>query len=206
MTELSIEYVPLSEVVVWTHNPKKHVVEDIVASVAAVGYVDPLIVDDRTKVLTAGHGRVEALKSMKDAGKPVPDGVHAREDGEWLVPVLRGVSFNSDTEMAAFAVAENRLCEKGGVDTALLGPLLNVLRAGGALAGTGYVDKDVLKMLKASGGGPLPEPKEFDESVADGLELRSRWTVTFPAEARPAVEAAVDALAKVIPGLKAEFE
>lgn len=205
VVDLSLEYVPLSGIVPFQGNPKRHVVSEIVASIESAGYVDPLVVDDRTKVLAAGHGRVEALSEMKAAGKPAPDRIRVREDGEWLVPVLRGVSFNSDAELAAFAVADNYLVEKGGVDNALLAPLLNMLKSKGALHGSGYDEHDVVKALKSAGGAP-PVPQEFDESVADGLELRSRWTVTFPAEARSAVEAAVDALAKSVPGLKAEFD
>ena len=61
-------------------------------------------------------------------------------------------------------------------------------------------------MLKSSSGGPPPTPKEYDESVAEGLTLKAKWTVTFPAEHRGTVEAAMPGLVQEVPSLEAKFE
>lgn len=207
--DVHIEWVPLPEVRRWESNPKAHAVDDIMASIEAVGFVDPLIVDERSGTLAAGHGRLETLTKMKAEGRPVPERVKVREDGEWLVPVLRGIRFNSDSEAAAYALADNRTVELGGVNEAAQVDLLKWLRQTGgepALAGTGYASKDVDAMIKAQGGGPPGKPKDYDESVAAGLEVQSRWTVKFPRGAQPEVERAVAALAADIPGFKATFE
>lgn len=202
---VEVRYEALSHVLLWPANPKKHAMEDIVASIESAGYVNPLVVDDRTGMLVAGHGRVEALKAMKDAGKAPPDRIREK-DGEWYVPVLRGVRFNSDAEAAAYAVADNRLVERGGWDEEKLTPLLRALRDRGVTAGSGFDDREIAKMLKAAGGGAPPSAKEYDESVADGLELKAKWTVTFPSEHRATVEAAMPGLLAEVPGLVANFE
>ena len=56
------------------------------------GYVAPMILDERTGRLVAGHCRLESLKRAKSAGKAPPKRVRV-ENGDWLVPVVRGVAF-----------------------------------------------------------------------------------------------------------------
>jgi hypothetical protein len=51
---------------------------------------------------------------MKAQGNEAPANVQTNAAGEWLVPVVRGVAFNSDAEIEAYLVADNRLTILGG--------------------------------------------------------------------------------------------
>lgn len=95
-------------------NPKRHKLESIVASIKRFGFVMPPCVCSTTFVLVAGHGRLEALRAIRDAGEPVPRGV-AVVDGEWVVP-CRLWAFATEAERDDYLVADNRLTEAGGWD------------------------------------------------------------------------------------------
>lgn len=51
---------------------------------------------------------------LRADGESPPEGVYVDDDGEWLVPVLRGWHSNNDAEAKAFLIAENHIGEKGG--------------------------------------------------------------------------------------------
>src|SRR5258707_9052715 len=83
---LRIEYVPLSEVQRWPRNPKLHSHDDIATSIERFGFAQPLLLDERTNQLVAGHGRLETLQRLKAEGKEPPERVRKKGD-DWLVPV-----------------------------------------------------------------------------------------------------------------------
>jgi hypothetical protein len=65
--------------------------------------------------------------------------VTVREDGEWLVPVLRGISFATEAEAEAFVVADNRAAELGGWRADGLAAMLTDLASSSlGLRGVGY--------------------------------------------------------------------
>jgi ParB-like nuclease domain len=146
--QVRIEYVALSEVQPATRNPKKHSLPDLIASIKRFGFVQPVAMNEETGKLVAGHGRLEALLAMKEAGEPVPTRV-VEKNGEWYVPVLRGVSFKDEQEAEAFLVADNRLVEVGGWDEQVLGALLTELGSAnvGSLVGTGWDTNDIQVLL-----------------------------------------------------------
>src|ERR1700674_4605399 len=88
---LHVEYLPLSGLKPATRNPKNHQVETVLASMERFGYVAPMILDERSGRLVAGHGRLESLKRAKRAGQKPPDRIRVA-GAEWLVPVVRGVA------------------------------------------------------------------------------------------------------------------
>jgi len=144
-SERRLKYMPLGALKAAKSNPKRHAGEELGKSIGRFGYVEPLVLDDRTKRLVAGHGRMESLRARKEAGEPPPDGVR-EADGDWRVPVLRGWASRSDAEAEAFLVASNRLVEVGSWDDAELTKLLGNLGETG-LTGTGYSADDLLDML-----------------------------------------------------------
>jgi len=86
------------------------------------------------------------------------------------VPVVRGVTFNSDAELEAYLVADNHLVELGGWEEEELAALLSDLAAEdeALLQATGYDADDLDLMLR---GLMLPDEfPEYDESVADDVE------------------------------------
>lgn len=145
--QVRVEYMPLLGMAPAPRNPKRHEVESIKASMRRFGFVAVPAINETTGRLVAGHGRREALIEMKAAGELAPARIQVR-DGEWFVPVLRGVAFATDQEAEAYLLADNRLTEIGGWDEAELVKILGELQAiPDGLIGVGYDEKALAKLL-----------------------------------------------------------
>jgi len=156
-----IEYVPLDELRPALRNPKKHAEEQLDTSVGRFGYAEPVLLDERTGRLVAGHGRFEALQRLQKKGGAPPEGVDV--DGErWLVPVVRGWASKNDREAEAYLVASNQIGTAGGWDTGPLAELLRELDKANALAGVGFTDKELSKLLDAA--VPAGGQEDLDEA------------------------------------------
>jgi ParB-like chromosome segregation protein Spo0J len=156
-----IEYVPLDEVQPAQRNPKQHDHESLGQSFNRFGYVEPIVLDERTGRLVVGHGRLDQLRMLRRR-KPsdVPPGI---KDG-WLVPIVRGWASADDNEADAYLVASNRLVETGGWDERQLVELLGDVRESEmGLLGTGYDDDSLLDML-------AKVAKDADEDTRPRLE------------------------------------
>lgn len=79
--------------------------------------------DETTGFVVAGHGRIGALEALKAAGKECPKGI-LEDNGEWLVPVVRGLRFKNRREAEAYLLADNQTTIVGGWDTEALGRIL----------------------------------------------------------------------------------
>ena len=64
---LTIEYLPLSSLKPARRNPKRHDLGTLDQSLDRFGFVAPIILDERTKRIVAGHGRMEAPFAAKTA-------------------------------------------------------------------------------------------------------------------------------------------
>jgi DNA modification methylase len=149
-----IEYVPLEQVRRWPRNPKRHNLSELNQSLERFGFVAPLVQDDSSGKLVAGHGRLEALLARRDAGMAPPQRIH-EVDGDWAVPVLRGVEFTSEEEAEAYLVADNRLVELGGWDEAELGEMMRRVTESAAsvehgLRGTGITKEELDRLLAST--------------------------------------------------------
>lgn len=113
---VGVEYTALSDLRRWDRNPKLHDIEVLAASIRRHGFIEPIVKDERTGKMVAGHGRDETLEMMKRAGEPAPKRIKVREDGEWLVPVLTGIAFEDESTAEAYIIGSNRLVELGGWD------------------------------------------------------------------------------------------
>src|SRR5690348_11932951 len=82
---LRVEYLALSGLKPTPRNPKSHQVETVLASMERFGYVAPMILDERSGRLVAGHGRLESLKRAQRAGQKPPDRIRVA-GSEWFVP------------------------------------------------------------------------------------------------------------------------
>lgn len=125
-TTRKLEYLPLDGIVGADVNPKRHALGSLGKSVARFGYIEPVVLDERTGKLVAGHGRVEYLRSQQAEGGEPPDGVRTVK-GQWQVPVLRGWASKDDAEADAYLLASNRITELGGWDDEELAGLLDGL-------------------------------------------------------------------------------
>jgi hypothetical protein len=146
--DAQIEYVALSEITKWPRNPKLHAEDAVAASIERFGFVSPLIYDEGTQRLVAGHGRLKALAILKQRGGAPPARINVRADGEWCVPVVRGITFASEEEAEAYVVADNRLVELGGWDHAKLNAILKQSAeiSEKALTATGFTQAEAEKI------------------------------------------------------------
>lgn len=182
-----IKYLPLDEVMAAPRNPKDHDLGAIMLSIRRFGFVTPAVINAASGRLVAGHGRLEALLSMRDEGEPAPNGVIVDESGRWLMPVVTGVEFVSEEEAEAYLVADNRTPQLGGWDEAMLA---EVLRDQTELAGTGYDGDDLDAMLESLDPADLkvPDPTDLKTKPADERVLvEIRCTREVLAEIEPAL-------------------
>lgn len=159
---MHIESMPLDELVERAHagNPKEHDVEGLMHSFKRFGFVAPPTLDESSGVMVAGHGRVLALVRLRNSGEPPPSGVEERSvDGhaKWFVPVVRGISFETESERDAYVIADNQHVIAGGWD---LDKLRDMLGGLDSYEGLGFGEPE----LSAFGiGGPsIDDPDTRD--------------------------------------------
>lgn len=162
MAERRIEYVDISEIQPEPRNPRVHKsIEDVRASIRRFGFVDPIIHDDRTGKMIAGHGRIEALTEIRrdwlstpKSKRKVPGGITVKGD-KWSVPVVFGWESQDDAEAHGLLIALNRHAETGGWDEPMLLSLLGeIAESVRGLEGVGYTDEDqaaLQRLVEASG-------------------------------------------------------
>lgn len=167
-----LEYMPLTDLLgrLDPDNVKGHDDAGIDESLGRFGYTEPVMVDERTGKLVAGHGRVQRLHAMfaSDVGDEPPEGCILAEDGTWQVPVVRGWASADDNEARAYMITANRLTEKGGWTDDLATVLDELAQAPGGLP-PGFTTDDVDALLAELGSGELPE-QPTDADYADNSE------------------------------------
>lgn len=175
-TARRVEPMPLSSIRPAPRNPKAHAREEIQNSIVRFGLAELPLVDERTGRLVAGHGRVDQLTAMRDAGQDPPNGVGVDPaTGEWMVPVIRGWASRSDPDAEAYLVGSNNLTVLGGWDERELAELLTNLNDVDPtlLAVTGFTDEDLAALLaEEEDGGPPPgrtDPDDTPEPPAEPI-------------------------------------
>lgn len=195
MGERTIEYMLVSGLDPHPENPKAHDVETLQASLARFGFVEPVVLDERTARLLSGHGRVETLIAAEQAGLDAPDGIDVDDNG-WWVPVVRGVTTKDDAEADALVVALNAVGE-GLWHEERLDKIVAALHDGPGLAGVGISDDRVASLLAAQ-----QTSSERGSPFADFGEQNKPDTVDFRFGdysgklARPLYESFVEAVEK----------
>lgn len=150
-----IEMVPLRQLATWPGNPKAHDEVVLGESFERFGFIDPVIVDEATGRIVAGHGRREKLLQLQAAGATPPGRVEVAAGGDWLVPVLRGVRFQSEKEAEAYLLTNNQSVFKGGWNDSALDEML--LRHTDNLAGLGWTADEVSALCSAVKVAEVPE-------------------------------------------------
>ena len=106
MNDLTIETRAISALKPYPNNPRTHSakqIKQIARSIAEFGFINPVLIDDQDGII-AGHGRVEAAKTL----------------GLAEVPTV-SLSHMSKAQIRAYIIADNRLAENAGWDPRLLG-------------------------------------------------------------------------------------
>ena len=110
--QVAVCYREISDLILDARNPRLHSpkqVRQIARSIQAFGFVVPVLIDARLKVV-AGHGRVMACKLL----------------GRSQVPTI-SLDHLSETQIRAFAIADNRLTENSEWNDRLLAEQLREL-------------------------------------------------------------------------------
>jgi hypothetical protein len=188
-TEVHLERMPLSTLLGMRHerNPKEHDIPSLVDSFRRFGFVAFPTIDEASGVLVAGHGRCEALETIRVAGERPPMNVtedisSATGKVDWLVPVVRGVAFVSEIERDAFVVADNQHVMNGGWQFDKLTDMLGRLGAdGGSYQGLGFEQVELDNLLGNYRQDPAP-PDGYDPEGAPSDKPRTTITahVTCP--------------------------
>lgn len=146
--EIHIQYMDVEKLKLFKENPKKHDLDEMGVSIGdRFGYVEPILMDENCGKVVSGHGRIETLLDMKKKEQKAPDRIKVKGK-QWLVPVVRGISFKNENEARAYLVTANRLVEKGGHDDGKLVEILNSINRKSDLRGTGYKEKELNTMLQ----------------------------------------------------------
>jgi hypothetical protein len=154
---LHVEYVPLEALRPDPRNPKGHDLDLLEESMERHGYVELVMVDERTGLLLSGHGRRERLAEAFAAGDPPPDGVRVGDGGRWLVPTVRGYRSRDDDDALAMLVGLNHIGELGGWVNVMLSDALGTLTdLSRDLTAAGFTDDeriDLAALLAQDGVG-----------------------------------------------------
>ncbi len=139
--------VPIGDLKAHPKNPRRGDLDSIVASLERFGQTRPIVVS-KNGTIVAGH---HVWKAAKQLG--------------W--PEIAAVRLDlSPKEAAAYLLADNRTSDRATYDDAELAAILGrTSKAPRGLAGTGYTDKDLQRLLKRVNAAPE------DEGDPSGMKL-----------------------------------
>jgi DNA modification methylase len=173
---IQVRYLPLSRLPRAPRNPKSHDLDVINDSITRFGFVNPVVINEKTGRIVAGHGRVDTLQRAKAASKQPPDRI-VDKDGDWFIPVLVGVAFASDAEAEAYVIADNQTTILGGWDEKALADVLkDHVDTPFGLAGMGFSNEDVADLLLKVNGDPgAGAASQDNEPIDKSAELQAKW-------------------------------
>lgn len=171
-----LEAIPLDELHRAKENPKGHDERVILESFEKHGYAAPIVLDERTGRMVAGHGRLDGLEVLheRDPQSP-PDGVTLLDDGRWAAFVVRGWRSRNDEQARQYLLVDNRAGELGGWEREQLADMLGPMAERDALAGTGFERQDVDDLLDS-----LRPPEFRQEDPNDQGRLDERAPIVCP--------------------------
>lgn len=184
----TFELRPIDALIPYARNSRTHSDEQIAliaGSIDEFGLVGAVVVRDG--VIAKGHGTLSAIRKLVAAGKTIHEPPGAKQGGQayaaGMVPVIDASGW-TDSQFRAFVIADNKLAERAGWDTALLGLELGELRDDGfALDGLGFEAGELgglLDLDTEAGAERGPSPSLADRfMIAPFSVLDSRrgwWT------------------------------
>lgn len=160
--EMELRYMDLDALPGAVRNPKAHDVETLRKGIRLRGFNDPIGINETTGRIVEGHGRVMALKEMRDANEDPPQRVVVR-DGRWFVPVIRGISFATDEEAEAYLLEHNQLSMIAGWEDKALAEMLQDLQKTPDIDVLGWSDAAIEKLVKNELGGSTLEEDDVPD-------------------------------------------
>lgn len=148
-----VELWPLGRLVPYEKNSRTHSPEQIsqiAASILQFGFTQPILVDEVSGGILAGHARLRAARQLDMAEVPV-------------VPL----GHLSEGQRKAYIIADNKLALNAGWDDGMLRMELQALLDGGEfdLSVVGFSDKELEAILDAS-GDPVEGETDADDAPA----------------------------------------
>lgn len=175
------DWVPVADLVAWDKNPKPHGqdnIKEIARSIRRFDFGAPIVAWRSKRQVVAGHGRLlgASLLMREDPGRLLATDA----PGPGLVPV-RWMEFASESEAAAYALADNRLTEVNPMTDAAVADILREIEAeGGDINVPGYSEGDLSALLS----GTVSEVAfgQTPEDVADAFADSNvkRVTLVYP--------------------------
>jgi hypothetical protein len=154
-TNLSIESISIRELRAAARNPRIHSkkqIAQISESIRTFGFTNPVLIDDG-KTILAGHGRVEAAKSL----------------GIEHVPCVR-LSRMTSAQKRAYVIADNKLAANAGWDEEVLAlefQELAEIDLGFNIELTGFSTAEIDGLVTSAGGKDDDDP-EVDKLPSEG--------------------------------------
>lgn len=155
----------------FTKNPKDHKLDDLIDSFKRFGFTSAPTIDEESGVLVAGHGRALALRKMIELKLPPPRGIDVSPAGDWMVPVVRGLSFANEKERDAYVIADNQLSIGGGWD---LDKLLVLLNEQSTFDGLGFSAEELGSFGVGSPFEEEEKPDDDETTVGEHKRKKSR--------------------------------
>ncbi|QFS83768.1 DNA methyltransferase [Roseivivax sp. THAF197b] len=134
-----------------THTPKQ--IKQIAESIRRFGFTNPVLIDE-TGTLIAGHGRLEAAKTL----------------GRTTVPAIQ-VAYLSGPEKRALMLADNKIALNAGWDMKLLAQELEELSAAALdfdIETTGFEAPEIDLIIGSQGAAESEEPEVVPEPQWSG--------------------------------------
>lgn len=156
---MNIEYMRVDELRPYAGNARTHSrkqLRQIAKSIERFGFCNPVLIDD-SKQIVAGHGRVEAAKTIGIAD----------------VPTVR-LSHLSEADKRAYILADNKLAEKAGWDREILAIELQALidlNVEIELTGFETAEIDILLDEAREAGGAPSGPEDAVPPCAAGAAV-----------------------------------
>lgn len=124
--------VPIDSIKQHDANPNNNDVEDIADSIRVNGFHAVIVVDEKTGRILAGNHRFQALYAL----------------GSEIAPVIYAEGMDGEKGKTRFMIGDNRTGQKAVMDRDMtIAYLMDLQQTEVGLAGTGYEDYDVERML-----------------------------------------------------------
>jgi|SRR6185369_12820197 len=150
MAERRIVYLPVADLVSAPRNAKGHDAEAMEKSVDAFGWIEPVVLDDRTGMIVSGHGRRDHLLDAElhdaDPSPFLADDSLRIIDGRWCTPVVVGWASVDDAHAEAAGIALNRVGEGVWERGTLADALDDLVEKYGEAIGFTAMDLDDLRL------------------------------------------------------------
>ncbi len=152
---------PLSELKPNPRNPNKHPPEQIkllAKIIGAQGWRNPIVVSNRSGLITKGHGRLDAARLLNTETAPVD-----YQD------------YGSESEELADMIADNRIAELAEADRAMLRDLAEQLDDGAFDMDLTGFDQSALEELMTA--APPESDVDAEPQIDKAEELAAKWKV-----------------------------